>query len=66
VRCELTAPDGAATWEFGPADADSAISGAAGEFCRVAARRLPPGESGLAAAGPHGPAALSVLRTYVA
>jgi uncharacterized protein (TIGR03084 family) len=64
VRCELTAPDGAATWEFGPADADSAITGAAGEFCRVAAQRLAPRESRLAATGPYGPAALSALRTY--
>jgi uncharacterized protein (TIGR03084 family) len=66
VRCELIAPDGAATWEFGPADADSAISGNAGEFCRVAAQRLAPGQSGLAATGPYGPAALGVLRTYAA
>jgi uncharacterized protein (TIGR03084 family) len=66
VRCELIAPDGAATWEFGPADADSAISGDAGEFCRVAAQRLAPGRSGLAATGPYGPAALGVLRTYAA
>ena len=66
VRCELTAPDGVTTWKYGPADADSAISGAAGEFCRVAAQRLAPGQSGLAATGPYGPAALGVLRTYAA
>jgi hypothetical protein len=35
-------------------------------FCRVAAQRLPPAESGLTATGPYGPAALSVLRTYAA
>src|SRR5580704_16522744 len=38
VRCELTAPDGATVWEFGPADAESSITGPAGDFCRVAAR----------------------------
>ena len=65
VRCEVTAPDGAA-WEYGPSDADSMITGPAGVFCRVAAQRLAPGESGLQATGPYGPAALGVLRTYAA
>jgi uncharacterized protein (TIGR03084 family) len=66
VYCELTAPDGAGTWQFGPVDAESRIVGAAGAFCRVAAQRLAPGESGLVAVGPHGVAALGVLRTYAA
>jgi uncharacterized protein (TIGR03084 family) len=66
VRCELTAPDGAEVWRFGPADAESAITGAAGEFCRVAAQRLDPARSGLAASGPHGAAALRLVRTYAA
>jgi uncharacterized protein (TIGR03084 family) len=65
VYCELTAPDGA-TWEYGPPDAASSISGPAGAFCRVAAQRLSPEQSGLHAEGPHGAAALSVLRTYAA
>jgi uncharacterized protein (TIGR03084 family) len=66
VRCELAAPDGAAIWAYGPDAADSVISGPAGAFCRVAAQRLAPAESGLRATGPHGPAALGVLRTYAA
>jgi uncharacterized protein (TIGR03084 family) len=66
VRCDVTAPDGAVTWHFGPAGADSVISGPAGVFCRVAAQRLAPAESGLRATGPYGPAALGVLRTYAA
>jgi uncharacterized protein (TIGR03084 family) len=66
VRCELVAPDGAATWAYGPDAADSVISGPAGAFCRVAAQRLAPAESGLRATGPYGPAALGVLRTYAA
>jgi uncharacterized protein (TIGR03084 family) len=71
VRCELTAPDGAGpdgagTWRFGPPDAESAITGAAGNFCRVAAQRLDPAASGLRASGPHGATALRVLRTYAA
>ena len=71
VRCELTAPDGAdadgsATWRFGPPDAESAITGTAGDFCRVAAQRLDPAQSGLRASGPHGATAVRVLRTYAA
>jgi uncharacterized protein (TIGR03084 family) len=64
VRCELTAPDGASVWEFGLPDADSAIAGTAGAFCRVAAHRLSPAASGLAVSGPHGATALRLLRTY--
>ena len=65
VRVELTGPDGQ-TWRFGPDDAPSVISGRAGEFCRVGARRLRPDESGLTATGPHGATALRVLRNYAA
>jgi len=66
VACDLTAPDGTAHWRFGPESAESEITGQAGAFCRVAAQRLPPAESGLQASGPHGPAALRLLRTYAA
>jgi uncharacterized protein (TIGR03084 family) len=65
VYCKLTAPDGG-TWQYGPPDAASTITGPAGAFCRVAAQRLAPGQSGLRATGPYGAAALSVLRTYAA
>ena len=64
VRCELTAPDGASVWEFGPPEAESAIAGAAGDFCRVAARRLAPASSRLTVSGPHGATALRLIRTY--
>jgi uncharacterized protein (TIGR03084 family) len=63
VRCELLVPDGQ-RWQFGPVDAPSLIAGPAGTFCRVGARRLPAERSGLTVAGPHGAAALRVLRTY--
>lgn len=65
VRSELTGPGGE-RWEFGPADAPSVIAGPAGAFCRVAAQRLAPEESGLTATGPDAPAAMRVLRTYAA
>jgi uncharacterized protein (TIGR03084 family) len=64
IRCELTAPDGVSVWEFGPPEASSAIAGAAGDFCRVAVRRLSPASSRLTATGPHGATALRLMRTY--
>jgi uncharacterized protein (TIGR03084 family) len=64
VSCELTAPNGTDVWRYGPADAESSITGPAGAFCRVAAQRLSPEESGLRTSGPHAAAALKVLRTY--
>ena len=66
VRLELTAPDGERVWRFGPADAESAITGPAGAFCRVAAQRLDPARSGLEASGPAGATALRLVRTYAA
>jgi uncharacterized protein (TIGR03084 family) len=65
VFCDLTAPDGS-TWNLGPPDADSTVSGPAGAFCRVGARRLAPEASGLQTSGPHAEAALRVLRNYAA
>jgi uncharacterized protein (TIGR03084 family) len=62
VRCELTAPEG--PWEFGPADAESMITGPGGDFCRVAAQRMDAADSALKATGPHGATALRLLRTY--
>jgi uncharacterized protein (TIGR03084 family) len=66
VCCELTAPDGTTTWRLGPDGAESAITGPAGAFCRVAAQRLAPDQSGLVTRGPDAAAALRVLRTYAA
>ena len=63
VYCDLTAPDGAA-WRYGDPATESRITGNAGAFCRVGARRLAPDDSGLATDGPHGAAALRVLRNY--
>ena len=65
VFCDLTGPDGT-PWPFGPADAESVISGPAAAFCRVAAQRMAPGDSGLTTTGPHADEALRVVRTYAA
>jgi uncharacterized protein (TIGR03084 family) len=64
VRCELAGPAGSGVWRYGPAEAESAITGPAGQFCRVAVRRLAPADARLTATGPHGALALRVLRTY--
>jgi uncharacterized protein (TIGR03084 family) len=63
VYCDLTGPDGE-SWRFGPPDAESVITGAAGAFCRVGARRLAPDDTDLVASGPYGQTALRVLRNY--
>jgi uncharacterized protein (TIGR03084 family) len=65
VACTLATADGT-TLRYGPDDADSTIAGPLGDFCRVAAQRLAPADSALTTSGPHGAAALAVLRTYAA
>jgi uncharacterized protein (TIGR03084 family) len=65
VFCSLTAPGGA-RWTYGPPDAASSITGDAGAFCRVGARRVPAERAGLVTRGPHGADALRVLRNYAA
>jgi uncharacterized protein (TIGR03084 family) len=63
IYCELTAPNGD-TWRYGPPEAGSIVTGPAGDFCRVGARRLAPSDSELVASGPHARSALDVLRNY--
>jgi uncharacterized protein (TIGR03084 family) len=63
VHCVLTGPAGE-VWRYGPAEAESSISGSAGAFCRVGAQRLSAEQSGLETHGPYGMAALRVLRNY--
>lgn len=65
VRCVLIGPGGD-PWEFGPEDGPSTLEGPAGEFCRVAARRLRPEDTRLVASGPAGARALALVRTYAA
>lgn len=63
VRCELTGPDGD-RWDLGPPEAPTRITGPAGDFCRVGARRLAPEASRLVASGPGADRALALLRNY--
>lgn len=64
VYLELEPPGGGEPWTFGDPDAEDAISGPAGEFCRVAARRMAPGDTSLVVRGPGADDVLSLVRTY--
>lgn len=64
VHLRLQGPDGD-LWEFGEPGSDVTIEGPAGEFCRVAARRLPAGDAnGLRAKGDRADEVLELVRTY--
>ena len=64
VRLELDAPDGE-KWVFGAEDAEVVIAGPAGEFCRIAARRLSPDKAEkLTATGDRAGEVLELVRTY--
>lgn len=66
LRLDLTAPDGRATWTFGPPTATQRLSGDAGEWARVAVLRLPhTGARTLRAEGPLAEQALEVARAYL-
>lgn len=63
VRCELDAPGGD-RWAFSPEDAAVVLRGPAGDFCRVAARRMAPAQARIVATGPGADEVLAGLRTY--
>jgi uncharacterized protein (TIGR03084 family) len=63
VAVRLEGPSGEA-WSFGEDDAAVVISGEAGDWCRLAARRLRPAETGLDAEGPGAERVLDLVRTY--
>lgn len=64
LHLDLTSPGGE-RWEFGPSDAGVAISGSAGEFCRIAARRLDPSHAAsIGKSGQQADEVLSLIRTY--
>jgi uncharacterized protein (TIGR03084 family) len=64
VAFELSGPSGD-RWDFLPADpALTVVRGDGVELCRVAARRLLPGDTGLRSEGPDAEAVLEFVRTY--
>lgn len=64
IHLELDPPGGGARWEFGEHEAACSISGPAGDFCRVAARRLAPDETELETRGSGAEEVLTLVRTY--
>jgi uncharacterized protein (TIGR03084 family) len=65
LRVELTLPSGA-PWSIGPTDAESRITGPAGEYCRVFVHRLQLVDArALRADGPAATAALAVARAFL-
>ena len=64
LRLELTAPDGS-TWRYGAEDAPQVISGPAGDWARLAVRRLPRQRARLTADGSLADAALDVVKAYL-
>jgi uncharacterized protein (TIGR03084 family) len=66
LQLELTAPDAASVWRFGPDDAPQVVRGAAGEWARLCVRRLRLADARtLTADGPLAQAALEVAKAYL-
>lgn len=63
IRLELMGPR-YARWVYGPEDAPDVIKGVAGEWCRIAVRRLDSEATSLKAEGENAEKALKVARTY--
>lgn len=65
VRVEVIGP-AYAKYVFGPQDTDQVVKGSAGDWCRVAVRRMAADEaSSLTAHGPVAEAALKIARAYL-
>jgi uncharacterized protein (TIGR03084 family) len=62
VRLEVIGP-GYAKWVHGPDETDQRIKGPAGEWCRVAVRRMTPSQTTLRAEGEVAELALRIART---
>jgi uncharacterized protein (TIGR03084 family) len=63
VHLDLRSPGGG-RWQFADADADVTIEGPAGDWCRVAARRVKPAATSLVGQGPAAARVLDLVRTY--
>lgn len=64
IRVEVMGP-GYAKWVYGPADCDNLIKGAAGEFARLAVRRVPLSATNLKVTGESAQIAAQVIRAYL-
>jgi uncharacterized protein (TIGR03084 family) len=65
VRFELTSPtDESDVWSFGDDNAESVITGAAADLCRVAGQRANANETSLRGTGPDAASVLRLMRTF--
>lgn len=63
ISLHLRGPEGQ-HWDFEQDHADVVVSGSAGEWCRLAARRLRAEDTGLQVEGPGATRVLELVRTY--
>lgn len=64
IRVELRAPE-YQKWVFGPEDTDEVVRGEAGEWCRVAVRRVDAADTGLEASGEVAARALELAKAFL-
>jgi len=64
IRVELRAP-AYQKWTFGPDDSEQVVRGEAGEWCRVAVRRVDASETELEATGELAERALQLVKAYL-
>lgn len=64
IRVEVIGP-GYAKWVYGPPDADNLIKGSAGDWARLAVRRVRPESTRLKVSGDAATVALRVVRAYL-
>jgi uncharacterized protein (TIGR03084 family) len=65
IALDLTGPDGERWW-LGPPESTDLVTGTAGEWCRVATRRLDARNASLEGSSPLATAAIGVARAYLA
>ncbi|MFD0358241.1 TIGR03084 family metal-binding protein [Streptomyces sp. NPDC127110] len=63
-RVELTAPDGAGVWAYGPADAPQRITGPALDFCLLVTQRAHRADLALTATGPDADRWLDIAQAF--
>ncbi|MFJ6798173.1 TIGR03084 family metal-binding protein [Streptomyces sp. NPDC091268] len=63
-RVELTAPDGAQVWAYGPEDAPQHVSGPALDFCLLVTRRAHRADLALTAVGPDAARWLDIAQAF--
>lgn len=64
IRVELRAPDGVATWTWGPDDAPESVRGDAQEFCLVVTQRRHIDDTGLEVTGHHAHQWMTVAQAF--